>query len=976
MIMCGIVRNVCWAVLLFSSMGRLQGQTPMLTGYDVSNGLVSNFIRNIYQDSNGLLWIATMNGLSIYDGHRFRNFSLDNGLDHSVINDFYEASPGRVFVSCNNGSMVEFVNYQLHQVIKGDIIVNKFYRSPWGKTIVCTDLNGIYEFEDGRLTKPAQDFPNHYYFSMVVGDDGYLYLGNDSAVHVLTRDYRKISVIGYSGKYKGEIKLVKDKSGLIWANGMPDLWLIKNRKLIKHPSTLKIAALQQPLVYALMADTQGNVWVPGNKGTVIIDSLHMPRVLRNVTLGANARVMCLFEDRDQNVWMGTTLGLLKYNAASMPVLFQLNGPQNENLVNDVGKVNDAFILASNTPGIHLVNTKNYTWQKIDLQARTQQKSVGFSHKGTLMFWGKMLLSIQEAFPLKYSVESFASNSREHVYYARDFKGNLFVSDPHHFSYFSSNGIVALDSVTGTRISGIDVDGDQQLWISLWDDGLLRHKYANESEKLSIIEKEKFFPGMYVRSLHADMHNQIWVGTRYNGLYRLSPKQGGGYDTTQWTRKDNLSADWVVAITSDHNGNIWVAYDYGIDKMIPDAQSGYKVFPFSHVNGLYLNTNTMIADNDGMIWLATMNGLVAVRDSHHDTLPPPKAMLTSVWLRDSSVSIGTNDLKLSYQQNKLTFEYSAPSFFNEKYIAYSYKLDGSGDAAWAAPTTEHVVTYAGLPPGSYRFSVRAMRWDGSWGVPAEMPFFINPPFWRTSWFLVLFSLFVLFALVLYFRSRINTIDKAATARMQVFEAENKALRAQMNPHFLFNSINAIDNLIQSDENDKATVYLGRFAKLLRLVLEHSKFNLISFQKEVDTMRLYLDLQRFRTGDKFEYQMEINEDLMQQHFQIPPMLAQPFLENAIQHGLMPKMTEDRKLVFRAFVDGDTLVYEVEDNGIGRHAAGRLMDLRAQGHESSGIAITSERLKYHNKSTGDKDIIFEDLMNEGNPAGTRVTVRIKIY
>jgi len=196
---------------------------------------------------------------------------------------------------------------------------------------------------------------------------------------------------------------------------------------------------------------------------------------------------------------------------------------------------------------------------------------------------------------------------------------------------------------------------------------------------------------------------------------------------------------------------------------------------------------------------------------------------------------------------------------------------------------------------------------------------------------------------------------------------------MNPHFIFNCLSAIDNLVQTGQADKATTYLARFAKLIRAVLESSKSNLVPFQKDYEAMQLYLELEQFRCNYKFSYTFQVDHRLLQGDYKVPPLIIQPFIENAIHHGLLNKPGPDRQLQVSSSLEEDHIVYAITDNGIGRERAAVIRAINKPQHQSYGIGITKERIGLHNKALLTEAIRITDLQHEGSAAGTEVIVRI---
>ena len=203
---------------------------------------------------------------------------------------------------------------------------------------------------------------------------------------------------------------------------------------------------------------------------------------------------------------------------------------------------------------------------------------------------------------------------------------------------------------------------------------------------------------------------------------------------------------------------------------------------------------------------------------------------------------------------------------------------------------------------------------------------------------------------------------------------KALRAQMNPHFMFNTLNAIQGLFNNDRHLEANTAITKFANLMRMVLANSQHSFVTLEKELETIRLYLELEVMRYG--FEYEINIADDLDLYEISIPPMIIQPFLENAIIHGIGTKKSNKRIKLELARENGHILC-SIEDNGIGRKKAAELKTMKVSSHQSMGIELTSRRIKSIGKRFGSKlKYFYEDLVDEhGVGCGTRVTVSVPV-
>jgi sensor histidine kinase YesM len=226
------------------------------------------------------------------------------------------------------------------------------------------------------------------------------------------------------------------------------------------------------------------------------------------------------------------------------------------------------------------------------------------------------------------------------------------------------------------------------------------------------------------------------------------------------------------------------------------------------------------------------------------------------------------------------------------------------------------------------------------------------------------------------------EKAAAQRSELerklVEAEMMALRSQMNPHFLFNSLNSIKYFIMSNQNDKASGYLSRFSKLIRQILDHSRHNLISLEAELAALQLYLEIEANRFEGKFQFLINVSDEVNASSILIPPMLLQPFVENAIWHGLLNSESDEKKLSISVFDDEDTedYVFIIEDNGIGRKHAKAIKATRVNTHKSVGMALTESRIELFNKNlNNDIRLEVQDLYEQDKAVGTRVIIRLKV-
>jgi anti-sigma regulatory factor (Ser/Thr protein kinase) len=326
--------------------------------------------------------------------------------------------------------------------------------------------------------------------------------------------------------------------------------------------------------------------------------------------------------------------------------------------------------------------------------------------------------------------------------------------------------------------------------------------------------------------------------------------------------------------------------------------------------------------------------------------------------------------LPYYLNTLSISYKAPCFTGASGIEYSYQLEGI-DSGWSMPSRNNSVSFVKLPPGSYHFRVKARKSDTDWGPPAGFIFHIRRPWWESIWLRLLTLALLVASVVVIFRLRVRQIRRKASIREQLQELELKALRSQMNPHFIYNALNSIQALVVDNKPHEASIYIGKFGRLLRKVLDHSEQNIITLEEELEALELYIQLEQLRLNVSLQYRIIVDPAIAVSEEWLPPLILQPFAENALWHGLSRKQGE-RKLEVRVDLKDEWLTVRIVDNGIGRVQAAAKT---AGGNTSKGIDITSRRIKEYNSGPDSAFIDITDLYDsEGLPAGTMVTLRIR--
>jgi len=479
---------------------------------------------------------------------------------------------------------------------------------------------------------------------------------------------------------------------------------------------------------------------------------------------------------------------------------------------------------------------------------------------------------------------------------------------------------------------------------------------------------RLFTEKKVECLFEDSEQKIWIGLNQGGVICFPTG-----DISSRNRIEYLSNKTITAIYEDSDNNLWFA----------TANSGiYQYSLNSNITYVSPNLNSSINRDTGRSVQAiridnpSPEGSLSLQ-LESDTIAP-KIYISSIKINNQDTTL-LSSYQLQAEQNfiRLSFVGSAPG--NPGLFQYRYKLDGV-DQKWVY-TSSSYVQYTMLPPGNYLFSVEAMNKSGIWSrEPAQIQIQILPHFYQTLWFKILLAgivtLILLFSVWVYSRTIRKKEQEKSEINKKIANLELLALRAQMNPHFIFNTLSSIQHFISGNNTEEALKYLSKFAKLMRVILDNSKKKFISIEDEINAISLYLDLEKLRFKNKFDYKISVHSDIDKEYDEMPSMLVQPYLENAVLHGIAHKRTPG-KIHIDLYLENDYLVVCVEDNGVGRRKALEIRSTQPKYHKSQGMSITEDRLHIINKvNDSDLSVKIEDIDPENfEEAGTRVIIYVSL-
>lgn len=402
--------------------------------------------------------------------------------------------------------------------------------------------------------------------------------------------------------------------------------------------------------------------------------------------------------------------------------------------------------------------------------------------------------------------------------------------------------------------------------------------------------------------------------------------------------------------------------------------------WDNVQNKRFNANSLLESKDGNIYLGGLNGLNYFDPQKIKSKEEKLNIVLSgvtIGQDDSSFVLNTNPLLLDWKQNSVEFQFVTPYFGNPQKITYKYRLSGL-DNGWQMNGRNNKVRFSSLSPNEYEFTVAASP-DGLNWYETDKPFRfkILPPLWQRVWFIILCLIITAGLAYWLFKKRVTVIRNQTELREKMNEMEMRALRAQMNPHFIFNCLNSINRYIVKSDNATASLYLTRFSKLIRLILDNSNSKNVLLSNELEALKLYIEMEGVRFDNKFDYRIILDENVSPDSIEVPSLIIQPYVENAIWHGLLHKETNGSLLVKISMVNDNVLRCVIEDNGVGRAKAMEYRSKSVINKKSLGMKLTEDRIAILNQNTHtNASVEILDLVDEENEAaGTRVVIVIPV-
>lgn len=961
--------------------------------YSVVDGLPQSQVYAIHQDSKGYLWIGTYGGgLARYNGIGFTNYAELQGLSGNYIQSITEGKNGDIWIGTNKG-ISRFDGQDFHSIYTPDqkpVIVYDLAIDQSGTIWAATGQGPYYVDGDSLLLRSpmAQAIKGRLYAASL-DQEGQLWMGGETGLYKWLANEKKWIL---DWQNKGEVlDLSLQKDGTLWA-------AIFGYGLLKQTNDswqkINIPPFANNQLETIWPAPDGRLWIGTQEyGVFILESgadQNNHSAPFSIASLSEADGLCdngvkiITNDRWGNVWIGTSGGgLCKYGGQEFKHYTAADGLIGQHIYSLEQDSSGGMWVSAEDKGISFFDGNNFSHFGQDSgfadvkcrsihQSASGQLWIGTDGEGLGTFYftkdsipKRIFKTLKTNDGLKSDfIKDITSNAPGEVWIASVRGGISKVSYTDSLTgAFQIKNFGQREGLDAATVQSLLFDDWGRLWFGTKGRGI-GHLFKGQ---VQMLEPSSNANNISVRCLAADGKGFLWCGTEDRGIGRARIYGETPPVFTFFDEKDALrpSSNNIYLLQFDELGYLWAGSNRGVDRMTLDASG--NILEIQHYGyaegfrGIETCQQASLVDEQGSLWFGTMNGLMKYRPLEDTAqIIKPTIHFTEVNLfyesladteyghyYDKDTGIKKNAI-FPYNKNHLGFSFFANNFPNPERVTYTWQLLGM-EESWSPFTNRNEVSYSNLPPGEYTFRVRAKNEQDIVGDAIATSFTIEPPFWETWLFRFSAIAILVFLIGLLFWYRIRQVRKKAAQEKAQLEMENhllqleqKARQLQMNPHFIFNALNSIQSLVSRKDFDGSRSYILKFGKLMRAVLDNSRQATIPLEKEIDTLKKYLEMEQFCRDDKFEFTIETsqinNDDLM-----IPPMLLQPFIENAILHGVAPLKDRKGLITIKMEEYAARLKISIVDNGVGLNKSPEIGVEKKR--SSAGIAVTKERIRILN-------------------------------
>lgn len=953
-------------LLLIALLFSCRAQEPSFIHYGLDNGLPSSEVYQSIQDKEGRMWFGTDRGLVRFDGYDFKTFTTKDGLGSDVIFGFHKDLQHKIWWYSLGGGIgylekgkiqVPAFNRALKDTL-GRMTISSMYVSENG-TVYLSDKWSATRIEitpTGNIRKTTYPFEGKLNHSILVDSNFFVLNGTHDK-------QRRIMNLGVNPNWKGkEPDYVESgenigKSFNVLKANSGHLFLMNNRLVdVRQAQLRQEKTLPAQGTLGLYEDQDQNIWIGlYEQGVICFSGCQLDQV--KMHLLQEHSVSHIYEDTEGGFWF-TTLESGIFYAPNLGILSKRYEQGNIQHRISTLWVGDSKIWLGNHLGSVIDQPRPVSNAFQILYKHPEKFRYVFESDGHLY------LGVSTSNKLEHP----ATMQKNHHLIA----ANCFLKDPENDTLRFVRGKVLLNDkevgqplLFAPRNDALGRKFAFCKWREMYLLGGNKGIHFTLDSKLVDWQKYPLSYQPYVEAFLSTQHH-LFIASRYSGVIVHS-------DDTTWTisEQDGLPTNYIKKIVSQNDSVFWLGSSKGVSRICVQYKNRRaEVINITKQQGLPVNqVNDLFLRND-TLWIASDYGLTFM--NVHQVISGdsnPKVYLRSMTVNNGKAS-AIAQKKFMHTDRVFDFSYAALDYKSGGKIKYKYRLHGFNDQ-WEE-TYQTKQRYM-LGPGKYQFEVLAQNYAGVWSnESARVDFEIEPPFWKELWFILLTTIFGLTVIYVFVMMKIKGLKEKNELEVQMAYSQHKALSAQLKPHFVFNALNSVNKFINDNNREESSDYLSLFSSLIRQILTNSGTPLIALDEELSQLDKYLQVEQLRFKEKLTYEINVSDEIDIRLLKVPNQLLQPYVENAIWHGIMNRSAPGH-IQIDLFAQNNELHCYIEDNGVGREAARAFYKGQIR-HQPAGLKINKERLALIEaiyKLAVSVQII--DLTDASNQArGTRVEIR----
>ncbi|MFY0254599.1 histidine kinase [Chitinophaga sp. 30R24] len=963
-----------WGLVFFCTVTTTLAQGLMIRNYNVKDGLSNATVYAAVQDKDGFIWFATPTGVSKFDGKRFRNYAKKDGLTDNEVVKLAADSKGRVWFFTLNGKPSFYDKTVIHSEENDSSLgfnsrshyMQYAFEGKGGYIWFLNTNNRIVQYNGKKIV---------YDKLGASGSDLFFLMRNDSIFHPLQASFHLESVTDPNNPSQKIFPVcpypLNDPALRTRVNNNANVII---RNTVYSYTSKDAICFFNGVDWGIHDDIshicidKDNLWVGTQRALYFLKG-YFKNEHKVIRLLDNHFITSLLKDRDGNIWI-TTFGDGVYNIPSKNFYFSYLDNTNGLVSHSIFSIskdnkNDLLLIGQNAGILNTIDAEN------NIRAFTLDTSSGRNSVLTILPHGddNVLVGTDNGL---YNFNTVAKRSS--LLTAVKMLKDVDIAPSGKIRIAAKNQVIALNDYTiadlDMLVTSIASINDSAYYVGT-NNGLY---FCTDSDRQLVPAGEDTLRKVSIKDLKW-IDGSLWIGTSDQGIYVMH------HDTVvkHLSTANNLASDICQQLYYNAAGHLYVATNHGVSEI--DVKKQVITRNITSNDGLMSDDIRGVYTDGDILYIATSNGLCYFNADHIpvDTVPPV-IYLNNIRYGDSTF-LAMNDFVHLYKR-KASFEaeFGTIVFDLPDLVEYQYNFSGDTTNGWVT-TMSNIIPFPDLQPGDYKLMVRARKYKSDWSNTLTLSVNIMPRWYQQWWargILLLAGLLLVLVVLRYIIRRIKQAEKRKTEyNRRIAELEAKALTNQMNPHFIFNSLNSVQHLILEKEEKQALNFLADFATLMRQMLNNSRKSYISLEEEIAFLTRYLELEKIRFAHSFTYHFTMEEALKDYTIYIPPMIIQPIVENAIKHGLAPKNISGYMEIRLEMVD-DLLYCSVDDDGIGWDKSNSIKSSRLIKHESTALSVIKERLqiiKSFNGSVGKLEIIDKFKSDFGNKEGTLVEILIPI-